>query len=405
MASNKDYTDQEEQDFIEGLYNKANDDLKPLYEATDSNLKDFLKEIASILLTYNIVKDVMTMSKGEQAKEYIKMSKIIKRIVKNQATQQEILANSILKDTVKGTFYFYNFNPDRKVAQELINENYKGKHFSERVWDNDKAVGEHLHYQTNEFLKGNTSVNAIKKDIEATFDTSKYNAKRLVETEVSRCSNSTFDRFCIETGVKKVKYNAALESCEKCKPFDGKPYDFDKKPYLPKHPLCRCFYETVDENKTNQSESNKKQPSVMDLQLFSNTKDKNNVIRLIDQGLLDENKFKKFYSDFNNMFQKGIDTPLGKVENSNNRAYHIAFKHKDLMNDIGLKRIEETLKNPDIIRKAIDINGSENNGYIKEFDNKVLLVITSGDIITSYYPNKNYIKNKIEGWEVIWDKK
>lgn len=247
MAKKKGYTDQEQQDFVEELYDKANEDLKPLYEATNDNLKDFLKAIASILLTYDIIKDVMSMGKGEQAKEYTKMSKMIKNIVKRQAAQQEILINSILKDTVKGTFDFYNYNPDKKVAQELINDNYKGKHFSERVWDNEKTVGEHLHYQTNEFLKGNTSVNAIKKDIESTFNTSKYNAGRLVETEVSRCSNSAFDRFCVETDVKTLQYKATFEkTCDICMADHDRIFTYKNKIEIPRHPKCRCYYEIVE---------------------------------------------------------------------------------------------------------------------------------------------------------------
>ena len=247
MASKKDYTSQEEQDFVEGLYNSANDELKPLYEATNDNLKDFLKEIASILLTYSIVKDVMSMSKGEQAKEYIKMSKIIKKIVKGQATQQKLLINSILKNTVKNTFSFYNYNPDKKVVQELINENYKGKHFSNRIWENEETIAKHLHYQTNEFLKGNINVNQIKKDIESTFNTSAYNAKRLVTTEVARCEDQAFKRFCKETGVKTVKRNEIndLKECATCAELNGKIFKLDEAPGVI-HPCCRGFNTIVE---------------------------------------------------------------------------------------------------------------------------------------------------------------
>lgn len=237
MADDRGYTDQEQQDFVASLYKSASDDLEPLYKATDSNLDDFLKAIASILLTYSIIKEVMSMTKGEQMKEYVKASIFIKKIIKKQSVQQESLINTILKKSINNTLDFYNYNPGKKVVQELIDEDYKGKHFSKRVWSNEKVVGEHLHLQMNEFLKGNISVNDIKKNIEATFNTSKYNAGRLVETEVAKTHNSAFDRFCVETDVKTVKYNAVLEACPICKPDDGRVFSYKGKIRIPRHPF------------------------------------------------------------------------------------------------------------------------------------------------------------------------
>ena len=89
--------------------------------------------------------------------------------------------------------------------------NFKGKHFSKRIWSNEKEVANHLHRKVNDFLKGKVNVNQIRKDIEKTFNTSAYNSKRLVTTEVARCSSNAFDRYCKEVGVKKVKYNATLD--------------------------------------------------------------------------------------------------------------------------------------------------------------------------------------------------
>lgn len=144
---------------------------------------------------------------------------------------------------------------------------------------------------------------------------------------------------------------------------------------------------------------------VINLQLLKYIADKNNINMLIKQGLVNEEAFNRFYEGFNNSFLGGIKTPLGKINNSNDRAYHIAYRHKDLMNDMGIERINETLVNPDYIKKAIDVNGNINDGYIKLFGDELLLVIGKSDIITAYYPSVNYIKNHIEGWKIIWGKK
>lgn len=238
------YSDKEELDFVESLYNDADEQLKEIYKEEKKNKDDLLQSIASVLLVYTIVNDTMSMSKGERDKEYVRLSKIITTFSKKQAKLTEDVITNILTNTVNNTYDFYSYNAKLKDVKEIIDANYKGKHFSTRVWDNETEVASHLHRQTQEFLKGNISVNQIKKDIETTFNTSAYNAKRLCETEISRCSNSAFDRFCIETNVKKLRYVATLDKklCSDCGQYHDKIFDFNNKIDLPKHPMCRCFY-------------------------------------------------------------------------------------------------------------------------------------------------------------------
>ncbi|WP_346890328.1 minor capsid protein [Clostridium sp. UBA1056] len=136
-----------------------------------------------------------------------------------------------------------------KDVKKIIDNNFKGKHFSERVWENENEVANHLHKKIDDFLNGKVNVNQIKKDIETTYNTNAYNAKRLTETEVTRCSSNAFDRFCKEAGVKKVRYNATLDSklCDDCGQYHDKVFNLDKKIDVPRHPLCRCFYTIEDD--------------------------------------------------------------------------------------------------------------------------------------------------------------
>ena len=129
-----------------------------------------------------------------------------------------------------------------KDVRKIIESNFKGKHFSERVWSNEQEVAKHLHKQINDFLNGKINVNQIKKDIEKTFNTSAYNSRRLVETEVNRCEDEAFRRFCKEVGAKKVVRNEVLDrkTCKECASIDGKVYDLDDAPGVV-HPCCRGF--------------------------------------------------------------------------------------------------------------------------------------------------------------------
>lgn len=233
--------------FIESLYKLAEKQLKKIYINKRLNRDMLLQEVANILLTYTISNDVMDMDRATIDKEYKKMSKLIIDISKGEAASQEKIIEELLSTVVKETFSFYSYNKGLKDVKKIINNNFKGKHFSERVWSNEKEVAKHLNKKAQDFLKGKINVNQIRKDIEKTFNTSAYNSKRLVETEVSRCEDDAFRRFCRETGVKKVKRNEVLDSriCEECKAIDGKIFDLDKAPGII-HPLCRGFNEVYE---------------------------------------------------------------------------------------------------------------------------------------------------------------
>lgn len=234
--------------FIESLYKLADKKLKKIYRYKRLDRNVILQEVANILLTYTIANDVMVMDRATINKEYEKMSKLIIDISKGEAATQEKIMEELLYSVVKETFSFYSYNKGFKDVKKIIESNFKGKHFSERVWDNEKEVANHLHKKVQDFLKGKVNVNQIRKDIEKTFNTSAYNSKRLVETEVSRVSGEAFNRFCIETGVKKLRYNATLDSklCDDCGQYHDKVFYIKDKLETPRHPLCRCFY-TIEE--------------------------------------------------------------------------------------------------------------------------------------------------------------
>nr|DAO81819.1 MAG TPA: minor capsid protein [Caudoviricetes sp.] len=234
--------------FIESLYKLAEKQLKIIYRHKRLNRDVLLQEVANILLTYTIANDVMVMDSATIEKEYKKMSKLIIDISKGEAASQEKIIEELLSTVVKETFSFYNYNKGLKDVKKIIEDNFKGKHFSDRVWENEKEVANHLHRKVQDFLKGKVNVNQIRKDIEKTFNMSAYNSKRLVETEVSRVSSNAFDRYCEETGVKKVRYNATLDSklCDDCGKYQDKVFDIKDKLETPRHPCCRCFY-TIEE--------------------------------------------------------------------------------------------------------------------------------------------------------------
>lgn len=237
----------DEEKFVENLYDEANEELKEVYRQQKEVRDKILQEIAMIMLTYTVLDGLMSIGKKDKEKIYKKLSGLIIINYKNISNKEVKVLNNILESTVKKTFNFYSYNADLKDIKHIIESNFKGKHFSERVWENENEVAKYLHKQVNNFLNGKINVNQIKKDIEKTFNTSAYNAKRLVTTEVSRCQNEAFRKLCEETNVKKVKRNAILDSktCDDCYPLNGRVYELKDMPQI-SHPMCRCFYEVYE---------------------------------------------------------------------------------------------------------------------------------------------------------------
>ena len=237
----------DEEKFIESLYEEAEDELKEVYRQQKESRDELLKEIAMIMLTYTILDGLMNIKKNDKDEIYKKLSELIIINYKIISNKEVEVLNNILEITVKKTFNFYSYNAGLKDVRKIVESNFKGKHFSERIWSNEQEVLKYLHKQVKDFLNGKINVNQIKKDIEKTFNNSAYNSKRLVETEVSRCQNEAFISFCKETGVKKIKRNETLDSrtCEECRSFHGKIFDLDKAPGII-HPLCRGFNEVYE---------------------------------------------------------------------------------------------------------------------------------------------------------------
>ena len=242
-----DYTDKEEIVFIESLYNEADKLIKEVYKEQKNNRDELLKQIATIMITYTILNNLMKLSKSEKKKEYDRLSKMVTKYAQAQGTTQNKVIEEMLASTINKTFDFYSYNVELKDVREIIGNNFKGKHFSSRIWSNEEDVAKHLHRQVNDFLNGKVNVNQIKRNIEKTYNTSAYNAHRLVDTEVSRVEDESFKRFCKETGVKKVMRNEEMDSrtCSECAGINENVYDLEDAPGL-LHPLCRGFNTIVE---------------------------------------------------------------------------------------------------------------------------------------------------------------
>ncbi|MFR4490897.1 MAG: hypothetical protein ACLT5M_06580, partial [Clostridium perfringens] len=176
----------------------------------------------------------------------------------NETEQERATVTEILENTLHESSIFYDLefkvelNKDAKVTGELINKDaqkfikkkYKGSTFSKRIWKNNNKISKELQNEIEKLLKGETSVNEIKNNIEERFETSKFNSKRLVESEVSRVHDEVFKKYCEDNRVEDLIYKATLcNTCKDCRKDHNKVFKIGEAPELPRHPFCKCYYE------------------------------------------------------------------------------------------------------------------------------------------------------------------
>ena len=234
-----------DEEFYSSLYEDVENELKEVYKAHNEVKNDFLKDIAMLVITYKVIDTVLDMNKNEQLKESQYFLKVLSNFGEKEAETVDKKIKNVLISSIEKACDHYSYNINRKDVLKIVNEAFKGKTFSERVWDNQQEVVNLMQKTINDFLKGNININQIKSIVAKQFDNNAFQVNRLVKTEVARAVNSAFDEMCKATGVKKVKYNSVLEknTCPICESRHGNIYKVEEKPELPSHPQCVCYFE------------------------------------------------------------------------------------------------------------------------------------------------------------------
>lgn len=137
---------------------------------------------------------------------------------------------------IKKEFTFIN----EHSAKQIINQNYKGATFSDRIWDNLSSIrGQILTTVTDSAILG-VDVRKASKALSARMGVSYNDAKRITITETSRVFNEACRQSASETGLFST-YHILSEPncCEDCEGLDGRTYELSES-VLPMHPYCKC---------------------------------------------------------------------------------------------------------------------------------------------------------------------
>lgn len=160
-------------------------------------------------------------------------------------------------DLQKGLSLGFDFAPlDDKGMQEILKQNWSGKHYSERVWGNTQVLSSKLEdIVTNGMLTGKSNRQMTNELMDMT-NSGKLAAERLVRTETTYVANAAEMESYKEAEVDKYVFVATLDSrtSKVCREHDGKVYKVSEgvpgENMPPLHPFCRSTTIAYDGEET-----------------------------------------------------------------------------------------------------------------------------------------------------------
>jgi SPP1 gp7 family putative phage head morphogenesis protein len=237
-------------DELFNLSEKQHREVLKLYKKHRDNIKQL---IAELFMRY-----------GNDGKVNVsdipKIERQIQEEIRNIAVSEVAIVTSILATICALAYYRTAYEIEKsigvaisfsllrkEVIDEIVNFNWSGIKFSERIWSNIDALHRALRTEFYLGIQQGESIDKIAKRIDKQFNSKAYQSQRLIRTETARIISSAQEKIYRDSGVvQKVQWVATLEgnTCEQCARLDGKQFDIDDeiKPSPPKHPNCRCCF-------------------------------------------------------------------------------------------------------------------------------------------------------------------
>lgn len=216
--------------------------------------KDFSDEANAWLKVYNLKQKVsrLELIKAEVNLDllelYSKQERFIESsLVEDMQTeinrQQKIIEESYPQTGVLNISSTY----DKRSVEGIVRGDFYGATFSERIW------GRNGHYDSirKEVFKSlarmNVDMDGYRKErnrLMKKFETSKYEAMRLIKTESARVRGETQLKMLKDNGFTHLVYVAEPDACSICSSLDGTEIPIDEVEMglnlYPMHPNCKC---------------------------------------------------------------------------------------------------------------------------------------------------------------------
>lgn len=153
---------------------------------------------------------------------------------------------SNIYDIQKGTGLAFSFTTmPVATIDEILKQNWSGKHYSDRVWSNVDVLAENLEEVITSGLMQGKSSKKMAAELADLSTMGKMAAERLVRTETTYITNQSELKSYKECEIEKYVFVATLDlrTSATCRKHDGKVYEVSKgmpgSNLPPLHPWCR----------------------------------------------------------------------------------------------------------------------------------------------------------------------
>jgi SPP1 gp7 family putative phage head morphogenesis protein len=139
---------------------------------------------------------------------------------------------------------------NENMAKQIVNADFKGANFSERIWNNKSKLREHIEKGVIDSVISGQSKDKAVREIKRSFGVGFNDADRIVRTETQRVLNDGQRQTYKDRGYSQVEWLVADDErlCNECMEIDGVIFNIDEVPAV-LHPRCRCtFIPVLDED-------------------------------------------------------------------------------------------------------------------------------------------------------------
>ena len=213
--------------------------------------KNFSKEANEEMRLYNATMKInrLEMLKANIGLELISghddLEKFMNDILQGRTEDELKRQAGILGDTIRD---------NAKAAHTIVNASFQNATFSERIWMYQDALKADLAKLLQSGLIQGKNPRVLARELESKFGASKYNAERLMRTELARVQTEAQRQSFEKMGFDEYTFHANSNCCDACQALNGKHFKIkDMMPgenAAPLHPGCRCScsaYEDSDE--------------------------------------------------------------------------------------------------------------------------------------------------------------
>lgn len=210
--------------------------------------KDFSDEANRELKLYNVT---MRTNRLELLEARIHLELTAMADAENSMLQ-EWLAKQALEEFERQAGILGQALPDRKQllrkVKSLVNAEFRGTTFSERVWQNQKELQQGLERTLRRtIIRGENPRIAgreLRKAVHEEFENKKYAADRIAITESGRVQTVVQEETYKEYDIEQYIYLAEVDACDICADLDGQVFNVsdmrvgENAPVM--HPFCKC---------------------------------------------------------------------------------------------------------------------------------------------------------------------